>query len=235
MNGLPVGFRFYPTEEELLSYYLSNKLNGTAPEIDRVIPVVHIYDYNPWELPQFGGELCPADTEQWFFFTPMQEREARGGRTNRLTETGYWKATGSPSDVYTSQNLRIGRIKTMVFYKGRAPNGTKTNWKMHEYKLFDNHHAANPQLKEQFSLCRIYQRSKCTRAFDRRPLTAASTHDQAAVQNYHHLDSNEVVITVDNQQNPAVESEFNWDMATENELLLDSEVVELLGLTYEKW
>lgn len=93
------------------------------------------------------------------------------------------------------------------------------------------------QLMEQFSLCRIYRRSKCTRAFDRRPApTAASTHDQAEVWNFHHCHSNEGVITVDdNQHNPAVESEINWDMATENELLLDSEVVELLGLTYENW
>lgn len=52
MNDLPVGFRFYPSEEELLGYYLPNKLNGTAPHIDRVIPVVHIYDYNPWDLPR---------------------------------------------------------------------------------------------------------------------------------------------------------------------------------------
>ncbi|KAG6403838.1 hypothetical protein SASPL_136075 [Salvia splendens] len=44
----------------------------------------------------------------------MQEREARGGRPNRLTEAGYWKATGSPCDVYTCQNIRIGRKKTML-------------------------------------------------------------------------------------------------------------------------
>ena len=47
-----VGFRFYPTEEELLSYYLPKKLNGPTPAIDRVIPILPIYDYNPWELPR---------------------------------------------------------------------------------------------------------------------------------------------------------------------------------------
>lgn len=92
------------------------------------------------------------------------------------------------------------------------------------------------QLREQFSLCRIYQRSKCTRAFDRRPPTAASTHDQAAVQNYHHRDSNDqAVITFDNQQNPGVESEINWGMATENELLWDSEVVDDLLDRFDIW
>ena len=45
------GFRFYPTEEELISFYLQQKLHGGRPDIDRVIPVVYIYDYNPWDLP----------------------------------------------------------------------------------------------------------------------------------------------------------------------------------------
>lgn len=53
MKDLPVGFRFFPNEEELISFYLVNKLNGTtSSDIDAVIPVVNIYDYNPWDLPR---------------------------------------------------------------------------------------------------------------------------------------------------------------------------------------
>ncbi|KAL3623429.1 hypothetical protein CASFOL_032245 [Castilleja foliolosa] len=181
MGDLPVGFRFYPTEEELISFYLQNKLRGTRPELDRVIPVVDIYDYNPWDLPKFAGEQCPSDTEQWFFFTPRQERETRGGRPSRLTGKGYWKATGSPGEIYSSKSYqRIGRKKTMVFYEGRAPNGKKTAWKMNEYKFFDSDHHHHDKLassaagsiskmREEISLCRIYKRTKCLRSFDRRP------------------------------------------------------------------
>jgi hypothetical protein len=45
------GFRFYPTEEELVSFYLHNKLEGKRPEIQRVIPDLGIYDIEPWHLP----------------------------------------------------------------------------------------------------------------------------------------------------------------------------------------
>jgi hypothetical protein len=66
------------------------------------------------------------------------ERELHGGRPARTTPSGYWKATGSPSYVYSSSsttaNRVIGEKRTMVFYQGRAPTGNKTRWKMNEYK-----------------------------------------------------------------------------------------------------
>nr|XP_043612151.1 NAC domain-containing protein 90-like [Erigeron canadensis] len=172
------GFRFYPTEEELITFYLKHKLHGTntsnvLQRIDLVIPQLHIYDSYPWDLPQHAGELCRGDPEQWFFFVPRQENEARGGRTSRLTTSGYWKATGSPSVVYSSGNRGIGIKRTLVFYSGRAPTGRKTKWKMIEYKAFQEEPSSNtnrnPKLIHDLSLCRIYIKSSCLRAFDRRP------------------------------------------------------------------
>ncbi|XP_030503399.2 NAC domain-containing protein 90 [Cannabis sativa] len=170
---LPPGFRFYPTEEELVSFYLRNKLDSKREEVNRVIKVIDIYSIEPWDLPKHSGELCQGDTEQWFFFTPRQEREARGGRPNRTTASGYWKATGSPSYVYSSDNRVIGVKKTMVFYKGKAPTGRKTKWKMNEYRAIEEVNSSNnittPTLRHEFSLCRVYIISGSFRAFDRRP------------------------------------------------------------------
>lgn len=51
MSSLPPGFRFFPTEEELVGFYLLNKLEGKREGLERVIPVVDIYSRDPWELP----------------------------------------------------------------------------------------------------------------------------------------------------------------------------------------
>ncbi|XP_028795557.1 NAC domain-containing protein 90-like isoform X2 [Neltuma alba] len=173
MENMAPGYRFYPTEEELITFYLRRKLEGDQREdINRVIPVLDIYEYNPWDLPQVSGEASLRDTEQWFFFIPRQESEARGGRPRRLTTTGYWKATGSPNHVYSSENRVIGMKRTMVFYNGRAPNGRKTDWKMNEYKAIGGQPSStrpSPLLRQEYSLCRVYKKSKCLRAFDRRP------------------------------------------------------------------
>ncbi|KAF8044206.1 hypothetical protein BT93_A2250 [Corymbia citriodora subsp. variegata] len=175
MEDFPPGFRFFPTEEELVSFYLRNKLEGTSQDlhklIQRVIPVLDIYEFSPSDLPQFAGDLCRADPEQWFFFIPRQESEYRGGRPRRLTTTGYWKATGSPGFVYSSNRI-VGEKRTMVFYTGRAPNGVKTEWKMNEYKAIEGE-ATSPQeipvAAQEFSVCRVYKKTKTLRSFDRRP------------------------------------------------------------------
>ncbi|GJY48598.1 NAC domain-containing protein 90-like protein [Tanacetum coccineum] len=176
------GFRFYPTEEELVSFYLKHKMQSTSDrllkDIDRVIPQLQVYDFYPLDLPRYAGVGCQGDPEQWFFFIPRQEKQAKGGRPSRLTPSGYWKATGSPSVVYSSSNRAIGIRRTMVFYNGRVPTGTKTKWKMNEYNAFKEEPLANPslrpetnnmQLMEELSLCRVYVKSQCIRAFDRRP------------------------------------------------------------------
>ncbi|XP_054816425.1 NAC domain-containing protein 90-like [Prosopis cineraria] len=182
MEDLPPGFRFYPTEEELVAFYLHNRLQGRFDRINRVIPDIGIYDFEPSQLPKLAGEMCRGDTEQWFFFSPRQEREARGGRPNRTTASGYWKATGSPGYVYSSDNKVIGLKKTMVYYRGKAPSGRKTKWKMNEYRAIESSHqssVAAPKLRHEFSLCRVYVISGSFRAFDRRPLAvSASAHDQ---------------------------------------------------------
>ncbi|XP_073138082.1 NAC domain-containing protein 43-like [Henckelia pumila] len=87
VNGqsqVPPGFRFHPTEEELLQYYLRKKVAADKIDLD----VIQDVDLNKLE----------------------------------------------PSD----NSSRIGMRKTLVFYKGRARNGQKSDWIMHEYRLDDN-------------------------------------------------------------------------------------------------
>ncbi|XP_030456401.1 NAC domain-containing protein 90-like [Syzygium oleosum] len=181
IKDYPTGFRFHPTEEEIISFYLRNQLEGSLQDrLRRIIPVLDIYATEPWNLPELSGELCREEKEQWFFFAPMQEREARGGRPSRSTAVGYWKATGSPGYVYSSDNKVIGMKKSMVFYVGKAPTGTKTKWKLNEYRVTETISPPNSnfasssmpkfRLRHECALCRVYIVSGSSRAFDRRPL-----------------------------------------------------------------
>ena len=84
--------------------------------------------------------MCKIGTtpqNDWYFFSHKDKKYPTGTRTNRATAAGFWKATGRDKIIY-SNGRRIGMRKTLVFYKGRAPHGQKSDWIMHEYRLDDN-------------------------------------------------------------------------------------------------
>ncbi|KAM7527310.1 hypothetical protein LguiB_030720 [Lonicera macranthoides] len=149
---LPPGFRFYPSDEELVCHYLYKKvtnediLKGTLVEID-------LHTCEPWELP----EVAKLNSTEWYFFSFRDRKYATGYRANRATKSGYWKATGKDRSVVDPRNGGVvGMRKTLVFYKNRAPNGIKTGWIMHEFRL-ENPHVPP---KEDWVLCRVFHKAK---------------------------------------------------------------------------
>uniref|UniRef100_A0A0D9X3G2 NAC domain-containing protein n=1 Tax=Leersia perrieri TaxID=77586 RepID=A0A0D9X3G2_9ORYZ len=146
---VPPGFRFHPTEEELVGYYLARKVASQKIDLD-IIQELDLYRIEPWDLQErckYGGHGGDEQTE-WYFFSYKDRKYPSGTRTNRATAAGFWKATGRDKPVLSSSlspspssTRVIGMRKTLVFYKGRAPNGRKTDWIIHEYRLQSNEHA----------------------------------------------------------------------------------------------
>ena len=83
--------------------------------------------------------LAKMGETEWYFYVPRDRRQTSGGRPSRTTERGFWKATGCDRPVRSAADPKrlIGLKKTLVFYEGRAPRGTKTDWVMNEYRLPD--------------------------------------------------------------------------------------------------
>jgi len=91
---------------------------------------------NKWEIWWLWYEIGKASMgeKEWYFFSLKDRKYPTGLRTNRATESGYWKTTGKDKEIFGGGVL-IGMKKTLVFYMGRAPRGEKSNWVMHEYRL----------------------------------------------------------------------------------------------------
>ncbi|XVF49347.1 hypothetical protein PTKIN_Ptkin04bG0004400 [Pterospermum kingtungense] len=152
-SQVPPGFRFHPTDEELVDYYLRKKITSRRIDLD-VIKDVDLYKIEPWDL----QELCRIGTEEqneWYFFSHKDKKYPTGTRTNRATAAGFWKATGRDKAIYSKHDL-IGMRKTLVFYQGRAPNGQKSDWIMHEYRLETDENGTSQE--EGWVVCRVFKK-----------------------------------------------------------------------------
>ncbi|XP_019172056.1 PREDICTED: NAC domain-containing protein 37-like [Ipomoea nil] len=150
---VPPGFRFHPTDEELVGYYLRKKVASQKIDLD-VIRDIDLYRIEPWDL-QDKCRIGYEEQNEWYFFSHKDKKYPTGTRTNRATMAGFWKATGRDKAVYDKAKL-IGMRKTLVFYKGRAPNGQKTDWIMHEYRLESEENG--PPQEEGWVVCRAFKK-----------------------------------------------------------------------------
>ncbi|KAB2077965.1 hypothetical protein ES319_A06G128600v1 [Gossypium barbadense] len=146
------GFRFHPTEEELVEFYLRRKVEGKRFNVE-LITFLDLYRYDPWELPAMAG----IGEKEWFFYVPRDRKYRNGDRPNRVTTSGYWKATGADRMIRGENSRSIGLKKTLVFYSGKAPKGIRSSWIMNEYRL--PHHETERYQKAEISLCRVYKRA----------------------------------------------------------------------------
>ncbi|CAN1779300.1 NAC domain-containing protein 12, partial [Linum perenne] len=166
INGqskVPPGFRFHPTEEELLHYYLRKKVNSEKIDLD-VIREVDLNKLEPWDI-QERCKIGSAQQNDWYFFSHKDKKYPTGTRTNRATTAGFWKATGRDKIMYSGTRRRIGLRKTLVFYQGRAPHGQKSDWIMHEYRLDDTDHitsfsrvSGEGGSEEGWVVCRVFRK-----------------------------------------------------------------------------
>ncbi|XP_023543274.1 protein CUP-SHAPED COTYLEDON 2-like [Cucurbita pepo subsp. pepo] len=158
-NGyLAPGFRFHPTDEELIAHYLLKKVldsHFSSP----AIAYVDLNKSEPWDLP----EKAVMGEKEWYFFSLRDRKYPTGLRTNRATEAGYWKATGKDREITSSKtNSVVGMKKTLVFYTGRAPKGQKTHWVMHEFRLagkFAYHFLSAASSKDEWVISRVFKKT----------------------------------------------------------------------------
>lgn len=154
-TSLAPGFRFHPTDEELVWYYLRRKVSGKSFRVD-AISEIDIYKVEPTDLP--GLSKLKTRDKEWYFFSALDRKYGNGMRTNRATVEGYWKTTGKDRPVVHNSRV-VGMKKTLVYHFGRAPRGKRTDWVMHEYKLVDEQLDKAAYPLEGFVLCRIFRKS----------------------------------------------------------------------------
>ncbi|XP_028771347.1 NAC domain-containing protein 83 [Neltuma alba] len=128
---LPIGYRFCPTDEELIVHYLRKLVLG-LPLPAAVIPVLDVFQIDPWNLPGVGET---DSVEKGYFFCEKKDI-FYGGIIVIADGTGFWKPTGKVKPIVSPvTNLVVGTRQTLVFCGGDYSDETETQWVMHELRL----------------------------------------------------------------------------------------------------
>ncbi|XLR58427.1 hypothetical protein S83_009099 [Arachis hypogaea] len=199
---LPPGFRFHPTDEELVNHYLCKKCASQSIAVP-IIKEIDLYKFDPWHLP----EMALYGEKEWYFFSPRDSKYPNGSRPNRAAGTGYWKATGADKPIGKPKALAIK--KALVFYAGKAPKGVKTNWIMHEYRLANVDRSAgnkkNNLRLDDWVLCRIYNK-------------------KGKIEKYNHLgaaDHKSASSWEENERKPEVKERLHMDTSSDSVVSAD--------------
>ncbi|XP_073038275.1 uncharacterized protein [Primulina eburnea] len=161
IQPVTVGLRFTPTDSELMLHL--NKMINKQPLSCDYIRSVDVYKYNPWELVDTNTS-CGNDG--LYFFTPRERKYLNGSRPNRAAGDGFWKATAAGKKI-CENNICIGLKNTLVFYQGKASEGKKTNWIMHEYTVIQPPRLPTGSMRlDDCVLCRIRERKPAAAASD---------------------------------------------------------------------
>ncbi|KAL5845598.1 hypothetical protein ACOSQ3_009122 [Xanthoceras sorbifolium] len=217
-GGVPPGFRFHPTDEELLHYYLRKKISFQKFDME-VIREVDLNKMEPWEL-QERCKIGSTPQNEWYFFSHKDRKYPTGSRTNRATNAGFWKATGRDKCIRNSYK-KIGMRKTLVFYRGRAPHGQKTDWIMHEYRLEDGDDAQGTTNEDGWVVCRVFKKKNLFKIGN----NEASNMNSSSTD--HQQLNNSSATTTNNNHNPR--SSF-MHRSSENQYLLRQHQQSLIEL-----
>ncbi|KAJ4914665.1 NAC domain-containing protein 5 [Raphanus sativus] len=184
----PVGYRFHPTDEEIVGDYVRPKnLESNTSHVDEVMNTVDIYEFDPSELA--GKSRIKSTDEVWYFFgcKKNQQQSKKRERQSRRTKSGSWKKTGDTMNIFRKRGDRekIGEKRVFVFSskilgESKPKSKSKSDWVMHEYvATFLSPTDQTTTMMMKYTVCKVM--------FKGDPRDLPSSSSSSAGENEHHL------------------------------------------------
>ncbi|GJN32493.1 hypothetical protein PR202_gb21007 [Eleusine coracana subsp. coracana] len=170
---LPPGFRFHPIDEEIITFYLIPKVRDSNFAAV-AIGEANLNKYEPW------------DSKGW-----QKWGKRRSGKDKEIYQAGAMMPT------------IIGMKKTLVFYKGRAPKGEKTDCVMHEFrlegsgKIYPTTSSNSITTKEEWVICKLSNKGSKNNDPPMLPFHEAMANDEIDEKNMTFADPTQVPMVQD--------------------------------------
>ncbi|KAI3990048.1 hypothetical protein MKX01_013534 [Papaver californicum] len=199
LSKLPSGFRFQPTDEQLIVYYLVPKVLREDLPANRMKEVENLYHYHPKKLiQQYKG----YESNDWYFFTRKYQgedhKDVGGEDTNfidnkfRVAGQGFWLLT-THSSIYStdSSNSVIGYKDAWVYYEGRDSEEYETDYVMQEYTMATPSGWNHSELDHEWILCGIYKNEQRSSKPFERSTSIGSNSSVDSIDSYSSMEDEE--------------------------------------------
>ncbi|KAJ0084154.1 hypothetical protein Patl1_29545 [Pistacia atlantica] len=141
---LPPGYRFVPSDAELIGFYLYNRVHNLPFPCDSVLECDLYGILEPWQIWEMyeGPKLGKQDL---YFFTPLKKISKKGSKICRRVGSGTWKGEDGETEIKDEiTHMKIGSRKRFRYENKGSEH--HAGWIMHEYKLIGH---------DEFVVCRI--------------------------------------------------------------------------------
>ncbi|KAK4839704.1 hypothetical protein QYF36_024185 [Acer negundo] len=135
-NEVPaVGYRFDPTDKELVVDYLFHKVHGNPLPSTTAVKECDVYgDSHAWK-----GLFEAMEEDTLYFFTRLKKKTEKGKRIDRTTDSGTWKGQQGDKEIFcyndNHQMVHVGSRRNFSFIPKEGIQETCCTWVMHEYRL----------------------------------------------------------------------------------------------------
>ncbi|XVE54715.1 hypothetical protein DITRI_Ditri03aG0104100 [Diplodiscus trichospermus] len=135
-NQFPVGYRFLPTDEELVTHYLINKVfcNPIPASIFQEMNATEFYSKSPKRSVQFS-----SGEREWFIFIKENEENVDNEQNETIRrivgdEQGFWQCNGE-EPLYDANGNVLAFKFHLTYFSGCLSKAKKTHWKLDKYRL----------------------------------------------------------------------------------------------------
>ncbi|XP_060182807.1 NAC domain-containing protein 53-like [Lycium barbarum] len=152
-SKLPLGFRFHPTDEELINYLKNFVLRGVLPSTD-VNKVVDLFgDSEPWQI------IGASKERTSYFLTPLKRFKNSTKKFARTVGKGTWKGQTSGKPINDGSKNIVGFKRSLKYHSDIKKDLMNDKWLMTEYFLPDEYIDKSGN-KYNFILCKIKEKQK---------------------------------------------------------------------------
>ncbi|KAL0383293.1 UNVERIFIED_CONTAM: protein CUP-SHAPED COTYLEDON 1 [Sesamum calycinum] len=168
---IPPGFHFAPTDQELITFYLSRMAMGLQLPWNPILEkTMYGENANPWDVfadVQWDTSVVTREDKESknvkrviYVFTKLSKVCGKT-RIARTAGSGTWDGQTGARKIYNKSGQVIGQMKMFTFISKTPGDSRKEHdhWIMHEYSLAGV--SLNCELKyKDYVICRITRSSK---------------------------------------------------------------------------